>query len=162
MPVMSVTVSIHAPRVGGDAHGQTVSRGGVAFQSTPPAWGATNASIISLVMACGFNPRPPRGGRRHASGRLSRADGFNPRPPRGGRRAQHWQLQKRTTSFNPRPPRGGRPFLGHVDVRLCLFQSTPPAWGATSSGLMLGLSSRLFQSTPPAWGATVRAHLYHA
>jgi hypothetical protein len=34
-----------------------------------------------------------------------------------------------------------------------VFQSTPPAWGATL-WMMLWMLRFLFQSTPPAWGAT--------
>ncbi len=34
-----------------------------------------------------------------------------------------------------------------------MFQSTPPAWGATQIAL-LGVTPTQFQSTPPAWGAT--------
>ena len=55
---------------------------------------------------------------------------FNPRPPRGGR-----QLSGRDRSedgdFNPRPPRGGR-LVPDISMKTCvLFQSTPPARGAT-------------------------------
>ena len=34
------------------------------FQSTPPAWGATLDSFCSVGYMLCFNPRPPRGGRR--------------------------------------------------------------------------------------------------
>ena len=36
-----------------------------------------------------------------------------------------------------------------------MFQSTPPAWGATIA-FFSSLTKNLFQSTPPAWGATKR------
>jgi len=56
--------------------------------------------------------------------------------------------------FNPRPPRGGRR-IHFVIYRLNrLFQSTPPAWGATPLAHDSALYLMLFQSTPPAWGAT--------
>ena len=85
----------------------------------------------------------------------------------------------RGKGFNPRPPRGGR--RGSALRRSCCveFQSTPPAWGATSHHVYRhtvcavsihaprvggdGLSSYdlpgciQFQSTPPAWGATAAA-----
>ena len=35
-------------------------------------------------------------------------------------------------NFNPRPPRGGRPLISAMFVSLRLFQSTPPARGATT------------------------------
>ena len=34
---------------------------------------------------------------------------FNPRPPRGGRRHNHFVARHGDHNFNPRPPRGGRP-----------------------------------------------------
>jgi len=79
-------------------------------------------------------------------------------------------------SFNPRPPRGGRRLIMFIGTLYALFQSTPPAWGATASPATIcpaassfnprpprgGRQQRLkscspsstFQSTPPAWGAT--------
>ena len=81
--------------------------------------------------------------------------------------------------FNPRPPRGGRRYPAGTNIWRKLFQSTPPARGATvyfMAALLtsLGISihapreggdqqnthsqqqDRLFQSTPPARGATVK------
>src|ERR1039458_1439974 len=80
-------------------------------------------------------------------------------------------------SFNPRPPRGGRLSKSEIAIAESVFQSTPPAWGATRTYMdhclqahrvsihalrvggdrqtrTIGLSPSLFQSTPPAWGAT--------
>ena len=37
-----------------------------------------------------------------------------------------------TFYFNPRPPRGGRRRSAHMQYAPTLFQSTPPARGATS------------------------------
>ena len=61
---MDSTISIHAPRKGGDFW---------------PAW--VSGSI------CDFNPRPLRGGRRNARqcAMVAVIVDFNPRPPRGGR-----------------------------------------------------------------------------
>ena len=56
--------------------------------------------------------------------------GFNPRPPHGGRRAT-WPTVKATSNE---------------------FQSTPPARGATSSGLLPRQGNMEFQSTPPHGG----------
>ena len=68
----SKLISIHAPREGGDCSTGRLSIANVRFQSTPPARGAT---------AAGRRPR------RHCP------PDFNPRPPRGGRR--HYQVQNR-------------------------------------------------------------------
>ena len=59
--------------------------------------------------------------------------------------------------FNPRPPRGGRQRKNDQSTRANIFQSTPPARGATPIvGLWLMLL--IFQSTPPARGATNMLH----
>ena len=56
--------------------------------------------------------------------------------------------------FNPRSPHGERPRARSLSREYVLFQSTPPAWGATMT--IAGIASnKLFQSTPPAWGATL-------
>src|ERR1019366_1862911 len=84
-----------------------------------------------------------------------------------------WTL---SSSFNPRPPRGGRLEPCGAACPSTVFQSTPPAWGATPLELLrpdaalvsihaprVGGDARgyawtwlvsMFQSTPPAWGAT--------
>ena len=126
-----------------------------------------------------FNPRPPRGGRRHY---VSVAAGypadFNPRPPRGGRR-----MDKNTDNFNAlisihAPREGGDDLPAPGMPKYREFQSTPPARGATALTLMrfslddisihapreggdmmrlplCALVLMIFQSTPPARGATV-------
>ena len=58
-------ISIHAPREGGDC-GETPSSGSCRY----------------------FNPRPPRGGRRRASGRRCPAPGFQSTPPARGATAE--------------------------------------------------------------------------
>ena len=101
---------------------------------------------------------------------------FNPRPPRGGRRRTR-RPAGRAGNFNPRPPRGGRPYLvGLVGKASSIFQSTPPARGATYIKATVEIPfpisihapreggdcercgadivSVRFQSTPPARGAT--------
>ena len=67
----------------------------------------------------------------------------------------HPTLQRQPSSyFNPRPPRGGRPSLVAQRSIRFLFQSTPPARGATSTTPFISFSYSGFQSTPPARGAT--------
>ncbi len=132
-------------------------KGRKRFQSTPPAWGATQASYAPRARTWRFNPRPPRGGRRKSSHspfnisafqstppawgatcaygfRTHHQARFNPRPPRGGRPAR--QLSQRLRDrFNPRPPRGGRHSYFGSTLNAPMFQSTPPAWGATFLGV---------------------------
>ena len=63
------------------------------------------------------------------------------------------QRQYQEANFNPRPPRGERRKYGEGQQRTILFQSTPPARGATSNAYSVFLDAQ-FQSTPPARGAT--------
>ena len=49
--------------------------------------------------------------------------------------------------------------MREVERNILLFQSTPPARGATLQSIMLTLLLLVFQSTPPARGATFPACL---
>ena len=120
-------VSIRAPRVGGDiarlglALGDrcfnprpprggrpAILRGNVwfwAFQSAPPAWGATKGFLYTA-------------GTLPVSIRAPRVGGDPPT-------TTPWPIHG--DSFNPRPPRGGRPKIGLFAGFLEQFQSAPPA-----------------------------------
>ena len=153
-PWTTVTISIHAPREGGDTGHRILSTQQSRFQSTPPARGATackaalersgvisihapreggDSALNTICAPCRiFQSTPPaRGATAFHSFTLSITSYFNPRPPRGGRPtrcfiARFWRY------FNPRPPRGGRPLWqpllrpGRKD-----FNPRPPARGAT-------------------------------
>ena len=73
--------------------------------------------------------------------------------PREGGDAAHGQSCAYLFNFNPRPPRGGRHLVGLVGKASSIFQSTPPARGATMR-VSIFLTPSRFQSTPPARGAT--------
>ena len=105
------SISIHAPREGGDSPQLPVPQSRTYF-----------------------NPRPPRGGRRWAwFFLLSCIYDFNPRPPRGGR-PRFQEYGQTRCNFNPRPPRGGRLKPTMALRSSSTFQSTPPARGATKPG----------------------------
>ena len=79
------------------------------FQSTPPARGATRGSYVLVEGTPKISIHAPReGGDPAPSPSAGSPTYFNPRPPRGGRR--------------------GREIDYEVDG---VFQSTPPARGAT-------------------------------
>ena len=63
LSVRSCQISIHAPREGGDPEQPMTADQILAFQSTPPARGATEIALGNRCIAFYFNPRPPRGGR---------------------------------------------------------------------------------------------------
>ena len=96
--------------------------------------------------------------------------------PRVGGDEVHPSCPSCAAGFNPRPPRGGRLSIANTTSIIRVFQSTPPAWGATvatseQTELRRSFNPRpprggrpltmediralnVFQSTPPAWGAT--------
>ena len=56
---------------------------------------------------------------------------FNPRPPRGGRPCSaRISLRPLTISIHA-PREGGDPYISRSKCRQIIFQSTPPARGAT-------------------------------
>ena len=129
---METWISIHAPRMGRDLF-PTAGRAAMStFQSTRPAWGATNSYLPSALSLNDFNPRAPHGARLLSwwSARASR--NFNPRAPHGARRPLCSAPRRCSTDFNPRAPHGAR----HDSVITAKiknkFQSTRPAWGATA------------------------------
>ena len=147
-----LAISIHAPREGGD----------YVFAPGLPSFSD-------------FNPRPPRGGRRPRRRKGLKLRNFNPRPPRGGRPdgETYWK-DKNTISihapreggdviqpepiyganyFNPRPPRGGRRcILWPLCLPVWVFQSTPPARGATSRIPIVSNRIGYFNPRPPRGG----------
>ena len=99
------------------------------FQSTPPAWGATPVSLVVLMSAPVSIHAPRVGGDGVFGAEQIARDGFNPRPPRGGRLLSIGRLTSRE-----------------------LFQSTPPAWGATAHISDPGLRIVGFNPRPPRGG----------
>ena len=126
-----VTISIHAPREGGDSYILPYCIFSTVFQSTPPARGATRR-VIKSSRGCIISIHAPReGGDQGMPCRPLSLPDFNPRPPRGGRHTTtHCVVCQE--DFNPRPPRGGRLLRHLTGHSVCEFQSTPPARGATS------------------------------
>ena len=123
----------------------------------------------------GFNPRPPRGGRRCAGLQLSGRDAcFNPRPRVGGDlaasvlvriatrvsiHAPAWGATGRSAPgcvvplFQSTPPRGGRPrSIADAICSASVFQSTPPRGGRPSDASAERAAPMAFQSTPPRGG----------
>ena len=124
------------------------------FQSTPPARGGRPAISGSLSRHLErFNPRPPRGGRPAMASAVVGPSQFQSTPPaRGATRGEPAAERPERVSihapraggdprprlrrsrgycFNPRPPRGGRRVEPVAGSGPDMFQSTPPARGAT-------------------------------
>ena len=105
-------ISIHAPRTGSDSCDVLATYWETLFQSTLPARGATCCPKSKNLESPDFNPRSPHGERR----KLLPNTAYN-------------------GHFNPRSPHGERRFHNVNALRLCQFQSTLPARGATEMKL---------------------------
>ena len=141
----AASISIHAPRAGGDNAKLNAPKSAQAFQSTPPVrgatcfWGAPLPFIfisIHAPRAGGDAGRLPFCRRRRISIHAPRAGGDSVM------RGWTWTA----SYFNPRPPCGGRPPHTSGHTGCFQFQSTPPVRGATQ------LQQR------PAANATISIH----
>ena len=149
-------ISIHAPREGGRQVTHFEIPAQSAFQSTPPARGAT-PQAIATSMLLGISIHAPREGGDTASDTRKKRPPryFNPRPPRGGRQFLRPAAFVQRTDFNPRPPRGGRleRLVEQYMVRIISIHA--PREGGDQPVRILSDLLRGFQSTPPARGATI-------
>ena len=123
------TVSIHAPRAGGDGFMITTDNTGLVSIHAPRAGGDALGDARCRNVGS-FNPRPPRGGRLLGGAGLGAPAPFQSTPPaRGatGHLPDEWYslyvsihapraggdvypvlMPCTPLRFNPRPPRGGR------------------------------------------------------
>ena len=105
------------------------------FQSTPSVGRATNIWAAAGTTSTYFNPRPPRGGRRHGQAAAAR----------------HLNI-----SIHALREEGDRLCIIRHTI-YDLFQSTPSARRATKAQFASGWSASKFQSTPSARRATAKA-----
>ena len=123
-------ISIHAPRMGSDWQGSRKNASST-FQSTLPAWGATNQHQTSVEHSA-ISIHAPRMGSDFRSPLLFPLYVlyFNPRSPHG-ERLYRYNARPPCGYFNPRSPHGERRRKLDNVQELEQFQSTLPAWGAT-------------------------------
>ena len=126
-------ISIHAPRMGSDGTSATACMGGIQdFNPRSPHGERLNSLYGMTATDPDFNPRSPHG-ERHSPPRKWRVERyFNPRSPHGERQ-QGYPVPSWRTGISIHAPRMGS------DARTCgstrrhtSFQSTLPAWGATT------------------------------
>ncbi len=175
----SVTVSIHAPRVGRDIaasrsscsircfnprapRGARPLRGSAAhpsplFQSTRPAWGATTCGASIAANSSSFNPRAPRGARRVMAQSLQIRIVFQSTRPAWGATSALSCTARRSCGFNPRAPRGARPVHRRSRLRRAKCFNPRAPRGARRWPCCFCNLKQWFQSTRPAWGATEAA-----
>ena len=146
-------ISIHAPRVGRDAH-LSAERYRYHISIHAPRVGRDIISLIVLRAQPDFNPRAPCGARLDDADRLFEHGRISIHAPRVGRDCPHRQHRKhrkisihaprvgrdahhatpsavKITYFNPRAPCGARRFCINGKLLGERFQSTRPVWGAT-------------------------------
>ena len=133
---MDSTISIHAPREGGDKS-------------------ALGGHLLIRYISI-HAPREGGDRRDHLHGDGTRD--FNPRPPRGGRLCSSvCCLPRRNISIHA-PARGATCRIKESrDIWQNISIHAPREGGDTMSRIMF-VSSSLFQSTPPARGATLVVH----
>ena len=133
-------ISIHAPREGGDPGILIHPILYPAFQSTPPARGATIGVWSKSMLPSWISIHAPREG-----GDVTTI--LNSGIP---------------VDFNPRPPRGGRPPEVAIPTSGCTFQSTPPARGATAEGFTSATTAHHISIHAPREGGDCNAMLHRA
>ena len=72
--------------------------------------------------------------------------------PRVGGDEVHPSCPSCAAGFNPRPPRGGRPSTRRKTQPPTMFQSTPPAWGATGADVVAGRGGAVSIHAPRVGG----------
>ena len=101
------------------------------FQSTLPAWGATKNTIDRGIIL-NISIHAPRMGSDH----------------------QKWSTSPGTPYFNPRSPHGERHQKTGERRRIRYISIHAPRMGSDVADAMDGIKVHVFQSTLPAWGAT--------
>ena len=125
-------ISIHAPLAGSDRSADYRGNELHTFQSTLPSRGATLLRFRGWRSPRNFNPRSPRGERRHHLRVCIRSFHFNPRSPRGERLT--WaDVAGLTANFNPRSPRGERPDLSLIGTFSKTISIHAPLAGSDST-----------------------------
>ena len=181
LPARPARVSIHAPRAGGDLPpGRTLQE--LAFQSTPPARGATRGCRKRTTLPSEFQSTPPaRAATRAPAGhRSARGNEVSIHAPRaGGDHKQRMESfdEEEVSIHAPRaggddsdrggycgggvsihaPRAGGDAGTSEASGGASSFQSTPPARGATSGAGRASRAGRCrgFNPRPPRGGRPV-------
>ena len=105
-----------------------------------------------------FNPRSPHGERPSTSDNKSGVSKISIHAPRMGSDANFPFSCVHSFHFNPRSPHGERQPQFIIDSYIDIFQSTLPAWGATSLPSLF-LSTRLISIHAPRMGSDIK-HVY--
>ena len=155
-------ISIHAPREGGDRSASAGSAAAGRFQSTPPARGATGVCCIHGGPSV-FQSTPPARGATLATVFALAVSSISIHAPReGGDFTVYLYCRLYEEYFNPRPPRGGRLDQDILQCWKNKISIHAPREGGDLPLTSMGQNMLIFQSTPPARGATCHAIRYAA
>ena len=124
----SMSISIHAPREGGDSRMYTLSAASKISIHAPREGGDGGINYPPPYKE-DFNPRPPRGGRRYGTSSRNIRRLFQSTPPARGATGRRGSASRRTGNFNPRPPRGGRRDSPGTKSSPPYFNPRPPRGG---------------------------------
>ena len=150
-------ISTHAPRTGSDlTRGGDERGGGMAFQPTLPARGATYLRGSPALPAPISTHAPRTGSDDVRVAGNEQIVTISTHAPRTGSDTTTPEERALDSNFNPRSPHGERR-AALVPCAVCqAFQPTLPARGATRPAVVLMLGC-VFQPTLPARGATLSA-----
>ena len=177
-PARTVTISIHAPRMGSDdGTRRTVTRPGLISIHAPrmgsdatktldhspslsisihaPRMGSDTATELDSMYKDAFQSTLPGWGATHHVTVTVGFAGISIHAPRMGSDAAAIEALSKALDFNPRSPDGERQSMGENADKEMKFQSTLPGWGATWRSTGKG-PPYVFQSTLPGWGATLK------
>ena len=141
-------ISIHAPREGGDLLERTDDTPTITISIHAPREGGDIPKNSGKTIEFNFNPRPPRGGRlRDGLHRRCRRNISIHAPREGGDRQGGAAAPPHRVISIHAPREGGDDLVQELQNDEFVFQSTPPARGATAG-----------QRVPPAQGQTISIH----
>ena len=110
----------------------------IAFQSTPPARGATHIDIGREVTRI-ISIHAPREGGDAAALPDNASDQISIHAPReGGDKRGQARIKDFSWNFNPRPPRGGRPGKTAVAIRTTVISIHAPREGGDLRNSLTG------------------------
>ena len=156
MQILSVHISIHAPRAGGDVPAFGGDSAIQCISIHAPRAGGDSGKPHDVQWRLYISIHAPRaGGDIDGDSRCKYVMHFNPRPPCGGRLDVPCVVRGVLRDFNPRPPCGGRPPPQQRQQPPGPFQSTPPVRGATLSFARFMQSMRYFNPRPPCGGRLI-------
>ena len=136
--VNKIRISIHAPRVGSDAHDAAHRhRRGISIHA--PRVGSDPTTLLPCRSACHFNPRSPCGERRRWPCRPAVPSSISIHAPRVGSDSADSDVRNHLGIFQSTLPVWERLHILLARLALIAFQSTLPVWERPRRGAPLSM-----------------------